>query len=410
MKNLRLFNAYGVELEYMIVDRDSLQIKSISDELLKQESGQYSSDFVNGIVTWSNELVLHVIGLKSTKPEVNLNTLENAFADDVKRINNTLSCWNAMLLPTAAHPFMNPLTETKLWPHNNKAVYEIDNRIFDCNRHGWSNLQSTHLNLPFQGDGEFGKLHAAVRLILPLLPALCASSPVIDGKFSDVVDTRLTYYKTRHSRIPSITGQVIPEPIFSQKNYEDQVYAKIKKDIAPFDPENILDPIWVNSRGAIPHFDQGYIEIRVMDIQECPSADLAIITLVIETLKSLVNEDFTPLEDQKEVYMDALTGILEETIKTGSVTELFSMEYSALFGINTFTTASEIWKHIYATLVKKGNTLLERWEPELSVIFNEGTLAERIIKATGKDDSQTTLLRVYRQLSDCLEQNKMFIP
>ena len=34
---LHLFQAFGVELEYMIVDRDTLAIKSIADELIKSE-------------------------------------------------------------------------------------------------------------------------------------------------------------------------------------------------------------------------------------------------------------------------------------------------------------------------------------------------------------------------------------
>ena len=72
---LHLFQAFGVELEYMIVDRDSLNVLPIADELLKSELGEYGSDFENGIVTWSNELVLHVIEMKSTRPESNFNTL-----------------------------------------------------------------------------------------------------------------------------------------------------------------------------------------------------------------------------------------------------------------------------------------------------------------------------------------------
>src|SRR4051812_16736131 len=112
---LHLFQAYGVELEYMIVDRDTLQVKSIADELLKHELGSYGSDFENGIITWSNELVLHVIELKSTRPELNLNGLDHAFHENVMRNNGILAGSNAMLLPAAAHPWMNPHTETKLW-------------------------------------------------------------------------------------------------------------------------------------------------------------------------------------------------------------------------------------------------------------------------------------------------------
>ena len=87
MNKLGLFEAFGVELEYMIVDRDTLKVKPIADELLKHELGKYGSDFENGLVTWSNELALHVIEIKSSKPEANFNSLESGFADNVKRIN-----------------------------------------------------------------------------------------------------------------------------------------------------------------------------------------------------------------------------------------------------------------------------------------------------------------------------------
>jgi gamma-glutamyl:cysteine ligase YbdK (ATP-grasp superfamily) len=406
---LHLFQAYGIELEYMIVDKETLQAKSISDELLKVELGEYGSDFENGIVTWSNELVMHVIEIKSTKPESNFNSLDHAFAENIQRINKILSQWNAMLMPTAAHPFMNPAKETKLWPHDNNEVYAIYNSIFDCKGHGWSNLQSTHLNLPFHGDEEFGKLHAAIRLILPLLPALCASSPLLDGKPSGFADTRLTYYKTNQEKIASITGRVIPEPIFTEKNYSDQIYKKIKEDIAEFDSEKILDPIWVNSRGAIPRFDRGSIEIRVMDIQECPSADLAIVALVTETLKALVDEKFASLEKQKSALTDVLAGILDETTRAGITAEIYSMEYTSLFGINSFTTPRQIWNHIFNSL-SKNNSALQRWEPELSIILNEGPLSDRILKAIGSSITEQSIKKVYQQLSGCLAQNKMFIP
>ena len=77
---------------------------------------------------------------------------------------------------------MNPLTDTELWKHSYSEVYELYNRIFNCKGHGWSNVQSTHINLPFFDDKEFEKLHAAIRIILPLIPGLCASSPILRRK------------------------------------------------------------------------------------------------------------------------------------------------------------------------------------------------------------------------------------
>lgn len=409
MKKLGLFEAFGVELEYMIVDIDTLAVKPIADELLKHELGKYGSDFENGIVTWSNELALHVIEIKSSEPESNFNSLENGFADNVKRINEILKKHNAMLMPTAAHPLMIPRKELKLWPHDNNEVYTVYNRIFDCTGHGWSNLQSTHLNLPFASDEEFAKLHAAIRLILPILPALCASSPILESKPTGLLDTRLKYYRENQQQIPTISGRIIPEPIFSQKKYESFIYEQIKKDIAPFDPENILDPIWVNSRGAIARFDRGAIEIRVMDVQESPAADMAIQSLVIAALRSLVNEEFVTYDEQIDASTEILSGIFNDTMATGMPTEIFTSEYLSFFGLNDFTTAGTIWEHIFKTQAHRGTPPLSKWEPELSIIFRQGSLAERIVKSLDGDFSEASIKETYRKLAACLEQNKLFI-
>lgn len=408
---LHLFQGYGIELEYMLVDKTTLEVKPITDELLKQVLGNYGSDYENGVVTWSNELVLHVVELKSTKPEANLNGLEHAFAENVERINALLGTWNTMLMPSAAHPFMNPQTETKLWPHDNNEVYAIYNSIFDCKGHGWSNLQSTHLNLPFYDDEEFAKLHAAIRLILPILPGLCASSPILDGKFTGSLDTRMNYYKTNQSKIPSITGKVIPEAVFSKRNYINTIYEKIKSDIKPYDPNDELNPIWVNSRGAIPRFDRGSIEIRIMDIQECPSADLSIVKLVVETIKCFVSQKFLDIEAQMKWKTEILAQLLDQTTKNAQDVVIDNEEYLKIFGYEgKKATVRELWLHIFGRLVKSGTDSLGKTNHEIEVILNEGTLAQRIMKALGNDHSKENIARVYRLLCGCLAQNKMFIP
>jgi gamma-glutamyl:cysteine ligase YbdK (ATP-grasp superfamily) len=409
MSKLGLFEAFGVELEYMIVDCDTLAVKPVADELLKHELGKYGSDFENGIVTWSNELALHVIEIKSTEPESNFSTLENGFADNVKRINQILEKHNAMLMPSAAHPSMKPENELKIWPHDNNEVYSVYNKIFDCRGHGWSNLQSTHLNLPFASDEEFAKLHAAIRLILPILPALCASSPILEGKLTGLLDTRLKYYKENQKQIPTISGRIIPEPIFSQKKYESTIYEQIKKDTAPFDPGTVLDPIWVNSRGAIARFDRGAIEIRVMDVQECPAADMAIQSLVIAALRSLVAEEFVTYDEQIEASTEILAGIFDDTMATGMKTEIFSSEYLSFFGLEEFTTAGAVWQHIFNTQAHLGTPPLSKWAPELEIIFNQGNLAERIVESLQGDFSEDSIKATYRKLSSCLDQNKLFI-
>ena len=402
---LHLFQAFGVELEYMIVDRDTLNIRPIADELLKAEVGEYAGDFENGIVTWSNELVLHVIEMKSTRPESDFPALAAGFTANVTRINNNLRQWNAMLLPTAAHPWMNPLLETKLWPHDNNDVYDAYNKIFDCRGHGWSNLQSTHLNLPFYDDEEFAKLHAAVRVVLPLLPALCASSPILDGAATGFLDSRLTFYKTNQQAIPSITGKVIPEAVFSKRQYHSTVYDRIKSDLAPFNENALLDPIWVNSRGAIPRFDRGSIEIRIMDIQECPAADLALQTLVIETIKALASERFASLEDLMHLHTESLAGVLDDTTRLGHLADVKYKNLLAVFGLSNAVNANELWRHIHGKLTAPE---LTQWHQEINTVLTSGPLAHRMLQSLKGEFSHSALTGLYRRLADCLAEDSMF--
>lgn len=404
---LHLFQAFGVELEYMIVDRDTLAVRPLADELLKAELGAYGSDFENGIVTWSNELVMHVIELKSTRPESDFVGLRDAFVENIHRVNGVLSRWNAMLMPTAAHPLMDPLTETRLWPHDNNEVYDAYNRIFDCRGHGWSNLQSTHLNLPFYDDEEFAKLHAAIRVVLPLLPALCASSPILEGKATGLLNTRLQYYASNQQVIPSITGSVIPEAVFSRRQYFNTIYEKIRQDIAPHNTDDILDPVWVNSRGAIPRFDRGSVEIRIMDIQECPQADLAIQTLVIETIRALTQEKFAPLEELMHLPTDRLAALLHESARIGPDALVDDGRYLALFGATESRRVGDLWHEIYRRLGGTENPLLQPWAQELQTLLHQGPLAKRMLSHLAAEPGPENLKRLYRSLGACLQENRM---
>ncbi|HEX7015915.1 MAG TPA: glutamate-cysteine ligase family protein [Cyclobacteriaceae bacterium] len=403
---IHLFQAYGIELEYMIVDKETLSVKPIADELIRSETGNYDSDLVRDSVTWSNELVLHVVELKASRPEQNLVAIAAALAENVKYVNSVLGQWNAMLMPTGAHPFMNPAEETRLWPHGDSRIYETYNRIFDCRGHGWSNVQSTHLNLPFYDDQEFARLHAAVRLILPILPALCASTPLLNGKFTGSFDTRLKYYKSNQNRIPSIAGKIIPEAVYSRRNYLQVIYDRIKADLAPFDPERILNPIWVNSRGAIARFDRGSLEIRVMDCQECAKADVAVVALVIETLKALVNGTFIDHEAQMKWKTETLANLLDVCMEAGSAAVIDQADYLKIFGLSQEKlVAIELWKAIVEKIL---SDRLQPWKSTLDVILSQGTLAERIVRDLRQDYSRERMLSVYRRLATCLANDEMY--
>jgi carboxylate-amine ligase len=403
-KPLRLFEAFGIELEYMIVDKDTLEVRPIADELLKSMAGKYVGDYENGLVTWSNELVLHLIELKCTKPEKDLDRLEASFRTNVRQINKELARWNAMLLPTAAHPLMDPGRHTKLWPHDNGEVYARYDEMFDCKGHGWSNLQSTHLNLPFNGDDEFGRLHAAIRVITPLLPALCASSPVLDGKATNYLDARLSYYEENQKRIPSITGRVIPEPVFTEADYDNLIYQQIAKDIAPFNEDNLLEPVWVNSRGAMARFDRGSIEIRVMDIQESPSVDMAIQRFVIESLRLLIDERICTCETQKAIDTPTLKEVFDETICHGLEVKVHDPRYYSLLGASGACTVGDLLQGLLKSMEP------QPWTSVIQTILDRGNLATRILIALKEGLREAAIRHTWKRLADCLQNDTMFIP
>jgi carboxylate-amine ligase len=403
----RLFEVYGIELEYMLVNKDSFKVAPQVDDLLTKKAGKLQADIDNGDIAWSNELVAHVIELKTNGPTKNTNTLAKKFHKNILEIDVLLQPLNLQLLGSAAHPLMNPNTDTQLWKHSYSEIYALYNTIFNCKGHGWSNVQSTHLNLPFYDDKEFEKLHASIRILLPLLPGLCASSPVLEGKITGFKDTRLEYYKTNQKEIPELTGVVIPERAFSQLDYHATIFEPIKRAIKPYDKNKILDHHFLNSRGAIARFDRHAIEIRLMDIQECPKADIAICAFVIEVLKAIVNKKFCSLKAQKLWIKDDLFPILNVAIKDAEDAQIENLEYLKLFGITDMCTVGDVWKKLYKSVKPK---LHKTHHKAIETILEEGTLATRILKAIGHDTSNAHIISVYQDLQKCLMSNKLFKP
>jgi len=402
-----LFEVFGVELEYMIVDRDTLDIRPLADKVLHEVAGAYESEVAVGELAWSNELVLHVIELKTNGPARSLGGLASVFHQHITRINSILEPLNACLLPTAMHPWMDPFKEMKLWPHGYSIIYESYNRIFDCRGHGWANLQSTHINLPFVDDQEFGRLHAAIRLLMPLLPALAASSPAMEGRLTGTMDNRLVTYRKNSAKIPSITGSVIPEQVFTSADYDREIFQRIYADIRPHDPEGILQYEWLNSRGAIARYMRNTIEIRVLDIQEAPAADLAITWAIVEALKLIVAERWIGAAEQMAWGEKPLYEILSNVVRDAESAEIDDVDYLSIFGYpGGKCTAGELWVHLI-TAIPNGDGQEEFRKP-LAILLQQGSLARRIYRALGNDFSMDKLRRVYEALRGCLERNQLF--
>jgi gamma-glutamyl:cysteine ligase YbdK (ATP-grasp superfamily) len=406
MSNYSLFSVLGIEIEYMLVDPEKLNVQPKSDVLLSALAGKQVNEVELGDIAVSNELVMHVLELKNNGPKPANAPIVQQFQQTIEQLQPLLTQHNLCLLPTGAHPWMDPLTETKRWLHGNMDIYRQYDSIFNCQGHGWANLQCVHVNLPFANDEEFGQLHNLIRLILPLLPAIAASTPFLDGKKTGLSDSRLYYYGKNQQRIPSISGEIIPEFISSEAEYRQEILEPMYKDISPFDPQGILQHEWLNSRAAIPKFDYKAIEIRLLDSQECVQSDIAIALAIHAILKNWQANSNYYLDNPCDIKR--LRTVYDQAIKTGLATTIDDSELCSQWRLpKRKMSAQQVWSQ----LIERVSTDLDKPSQQaLEYILSQGNLSERIVRACGNDYSKPTLTRVYRQLCHCLLTNQVFNP
>ncbi|MBN2690136.1 MAG: glutamate--cysteine ligase [Gammaproteobacteria bacterium] len=408
--SLSLFAGFGIEIEYMIVSRDSLDVMPIADYILYDEKLGQLNEIEANELCYSNELASHILELKTNGPITDLITLPEIFNKHINKINNMLAEKNSYLLPTAMHPWMNPAEEFKIWPHEYSDIYESYNKIFNCQGHGWSNVQSTHLNLPFANDEEFAKLHAAIRLVLPLIPIIAASSPIVESGLSGYIDTRLFYYNNNQKKIPIVAGGIIPDHFVSEYEYKSKLLDQIYQAITPYDKSEILQEEWLNSRGAIARFDRNTIEIRLIDTQESPISDFAIISLLVSLLQNLVYNNFASHCDQTSISTKRLKKTYLDAVRFGSNCLINDREYLQIFGCDfSKCTGLELLAKIFTNIQKSNYPIADKFIPILENILKNGNLSERILKRLNGDLSKENIRRTYLELRMILNNNDIFL-
>jgi hypothetical protein len=227
-----------------------------------------------------------------------------------------------------------------------------------------------------------------------------------------MVDTRLDYYRGNCRRVPSVTGHVVPERIFTVEGYETDLLERLYRDIAPLDPGGVLQHEWLNARGAIARFDRGAIEIRLLDVQESPRADLAVVTGVVAAVAALVGEELSSGDQQRKWDEQDLEVILLETVRRGPDAIITDTRYLTDLGMaptaGATTTARDVWRHLIGRTVPRGDA-----RDVLDRIVEEGCLAQRILAAVPgvpNVPERKRLESVYRILAACLDANGTFPP
>jgi carboxylate-amine ligase len=270
------------------------------------------------------------------------------------------------------------------------------------------NVQSCHINLPFGGEEETMLLHNAIACLLPYLPALSASSPVYEGQLGPYVDNRLAFYRNNQSGVPSITGDVVPEFMFSFRQYRREILGRIYRDLRRIDGTERLRHEWVNSRGAIMRFWRDSIEIRTLDVQECVAMDIAVACFVRGTLSLMVRwlrEGRMRLPPHAMLVDD-----FRRAIERGSKAQV---EASHLREALRFSKRDLSPIAILRELLGECPTATPAAERRYLVLVEDrlrrGNLSERIrarlVRLRGDQRRAETIRGIYRELAECLETN-----
>ena len=203
------------------------------------------------------------------------------------------------MLGMGMHPLLE-LSQTEVWDHDDREIYETYDRLFGIRQHGWLNIQALQMNLPFRNDDELVSIFNRVRALVPFLVAISSSSPYVEGKATGKIDNRLIYYRENQRQLPIISHGVIPERLGSKQDYldiQERMYAALRKEGA-----DILCHEWVDSRGLIVRFSRNCVEVKALDEQECVRSDMAITAFVLALLRCdlRLEEDEGDLKDMLE--------------------------------------------------------------------------------------------------------------
>jgi gamma-glutamyl:cysteine ligase YbdK (ATP-grasp superfamily) len=386
----------GPEHEFSIVD-EYLHPLPVVDQLIKRLCGRIKNSVAMSGYALGKELQAHVAELKAEKPFTSPQIFEETMHRAVLEISEVVEGFGAMLLGLGMHPTLR-LNEAKVWSHRDRSIYEAFDQIFGLKQHGWLNIQSFQLNLPYLNEDEAVRLYNTVASILPYLPAISASSPIYESKFGEYIDNRLHFYEINQENIPSITGDIKPEPIDSFEMYHDLTIRRYSKDLeAAGAPNYLLNKEWINSRGAILRFDRRALEIRIMDEQECIKSDVALSCFIRSLLRGLMWEE-------KNVSLHSLlVKDLQAVIRDG---------LNAKVSHPSSSTARGVCHHFYEVAYNNSSKEERSYLPVIKKRIEKGNLSDlitdRVRRKAQRTDLEEAIISVYLMLAEKLKRNEVF--
>lgn len=388
----------GPEHEFSIVD-EKLTPLPIVDEIIRQVHGRIVNCTSLGAASLGKELQAHVAEFKANKPFASPKTFEETMQSTVERILSLLEKkYHARLLGGGMHPFLR-LSDARMWTHRDRGIYKALGKIFNMNQHGWLNIQSFQLNLPYGSRSDAVRLYNALANILPYLPAVAASSPIYESDVGNYMDNRLHFYLMNQREVPSITGNLIPEQLGSFEEYEKTTVQRYSEDLARLNASRLLlNKEWLNSRAAVIRQDRKAIEIRILDEQESVKSDVALSCFIRAILRGFLTEPEYP-----HVAHNILLEDFAQVMKKGLKAHVLHPKGR---------TAKQVCHYLFEIAQRNATKEEREYLPIIKSRIERGSLSDLLLKKVGnksqKTDLKQAIFSVYSELADCLEKNRVY--
>jgi carboxylate-amine ligase len=253
----------GVEIEFQILDGQSLELAPLSPHILRMVRPPYQERFKTEFITSMLEINT---GICSTVSEVE---------DDLRRsyghLTDIAEGFGATLYAASLHPFSRGAEQSVSdHPRYRRIMQELQvvGRRFIT--------QGFHVHIGVDEREKAIVLNNKMRIYLPILLALSTSSPFYESE-----DTGLMSYRSKLFESLPLAG--MPDSLDDWKGFNSLVTLLKKGGII----ESVKD-IWWDVR---PHPDFGTIEIRICDLP-CSMRDILGITALVQALVVALSEQF----------------------------------------------------------------------------------------------------------------------
>jgi len=386
----------GPEHEFSLVNQE-LKVLPVADKIMKAYCGKIINFIELPSFTFGKEMQLHVMEVKANSPFKSPVQFEETMQNGVSTLSQIVNKQGALLLGTGMHPLLK-LEDTAIWSHYHRKIYHEYAKIFNLNQHGWLNIQSFHLNFPYQKEADGIQTHNLLANLCAYLPAIAASSPIYEGKAGPDVDNRLQFYKINQREIPSVAGEVIPEYADSFSQYKHGVIGRYTEDLAKAGAgKTLLTREWVNSRGVIFRFDRSALEVRVMDEQECVKSDVALSCFIRATLRGLIALKAELLPH------DLLIKDFNAVVKDGLKAHVLNPDGK---------TARQVCQRYFNLAYEYADEHEKRYLWIIRKRLENGSLSElirnRVLRRAEKTDFNQAVINVYSTLIKCLSDNEPY--